>query len=87
MIFTECGPVDGSVLRGLQSRDFATNRFTDGLRFRGGCVLVTRPHETAKAVAFAARHNMHVKMRHALANEVVNGDERYFSCSRRFARQ
>ena len=37
---------------------------------------LARPEEAAQAVLFAARHNVHMQMRNALADAIVDGDER-----------
>src|SRR4051794_2262442 len=39
-------------------------------------VLRARPEETAQAIFAAARHDVHVKMGNALADDVVERDER-----------
>jgi len=38
-------------------------------------VLLTRPEESAQAVFAATRHDVHVQMRNALADRVVDGHE------------
>jgi len=46
-------------------------------------VFRPRPEEAAQSVAFTARHDVHVQVRHALADTVVDGYERplRFHCS------
>src|SRR5438128_12060064 len=51
-----------------------------------GLVRVTRPKETFQAVFAASRHNVRVKMRHALAHAVVHRDEGSVGFQRRLDR-
>ena len=48
-----------------------------------GAVLRARPEEPAQPVALRARHDVHVEVGHALADDVVLGDERALRAERR----
>jgi len=58
-----------------KTRDGIGDGFPELFHFFGGLVRLARPEETAKAVLFAAGYDVHVQMRHALADAVVDGHE------------
>lgn len=51
-------------------------------RFFGGIVRLARPEETTETIFPAPRHDVHVEMRHALADAVVDGHEGTVGCKR-----
>jgi len=56
-----------------------------GFAQRGFRIIApARPEEAFQPIAFIARHNVHVKMRHALADLVVDCDETAFGFHRQF---
>jgi hypothetical protein len=58
-----------------QPRDFLANCIPHRLRFFNARIFVARPHKSSQAVTLAPRDHMHVKMRHALAHNIIDGDK------------
>ena len=56
--------------------DRGTYCFRYGSDFFGASIFAPRPKETLQAVSLPAWHDVNMKMRHALADAVVGGDER-----------
>jgi len=47
-------------------------------------VLPARPEKSPQSISFAARYDVNVQMRDALADPIVDGDERSLGLQRRF---
>ena len=60
---------------GLKLGDGAAEGVQNFGDFLCAFVFGARPEEALKSIAFAARHDVHVKMRNALADAIVKGHE------------